>query len=105
MASKITIGCSPWGENCAQLGQPGYVELAQRELKAFKAQLERHFAAKHNGAKPTCHLVIVGNEHDYGTYYDVQASYRNGTEEVDAFWLESNTPENWDATATAELNA
>ncbi len=97
------IGSSPWGVSCAQVGQADYEEFARAECQAFLGQLQRHYLAA-NGKELPCKLVIKENLHDFGTYLTVDALFTDGEPSEDAaYWLEANTPENWDLEALAAL--
>ncbi|MDD2609491.1 MAG: hypothetical protein PHX60_07290 [Giesbergeria sp.] len=39
------IGPSPWGEECAQIGEDGYNARARAECRAFIGQILRHYPA------------------------------------------------------------
>ena len=102
MKARIGIGPAPWGTNCAQVGQPKYAECAQVECEAFKGQLLRVFESKF-GRGPKCTVTVQEIEHDFGRYYEVAVLY-DETSEEDAFWFDSNTPEEWDYEALMELS-
>lgn len=104
---RMSLGSAPWGVMPAQLGTDGYVERARRELEAYMAQLQRHYAAAHKGAQPPCRLAIAENPHDFDqnimTYYEVDALYSDERSRRAAFWLEKHMPEDWDHEAAAVL--
>jgi hypothetical protein len=102
---ELSIGCSPWGAECTQLGTLGYFSKAQTECRAFISQLKRHYAAAHGGATPPCDLAVKHNRHDFGIYFDVVARHEEGNEgqRAAAYWLEAHTPEDWDVEAAAEI--
>lgn len=97
----INIGPSPCGEDCAQLGSDNYGERARRECNAFREQLRRQFGPEPGSAR----LAVKSFPHDFGSYYEVVCYYDDSDETgMDyAFRLESETPENWDDIARAEL--
>jgi hypothetical protein len=102
MSFHLSIGITPFAEDCAQLGREGYELEARRECLAFINQLKRHYSERHGGAELPCRLDIKENPHDFGIYLDVVGYYGEGEPagaEAAAFWLESNTPEFWDAEA------
>lgn len=105
MLDEIELGSSPPDEPCAQLGDDGYEELATRECAAYVRLLQRAYAAAHDGQQPTCRLRVKRMPHDFGSYYEVVASYRSDDEEAvnAAFWLEGNGPQQWDEVARTEL--
>lgn len=101
MRDYLTIGATPPGEECAQVGSDGYYERAKKECRAFLNQLKRQFGDEPKGAD----LRVKGFSHDFGTYYEVVCYYDEESEEAAdyAFRLESETPEEWDAAARQEL--
>ncbi len=103
--AHLMIGSSPWGVDGAQLGQADYEEFARAECQAFIGQLERHYQAANGEALP-CKLIIKENPHDFGTYLTVDALFTEGeASEKAAYWLEANTPKDWDAEALLSLPA
>lgn len=103
MTETIELGSSPAAEPCAQTTDPNYSEKARAECNLYRAQLQRHYAAAHDGQPlpEGCRLVIKANSHDFGCYYEVAVKF-DGTSRaaIDAaFWLESNCPETWDSVA------
>jgi len=101
--AHISIGSSPWGEHCAQVGSPGYDLRGPSECRVYIEQLKRHYTATHGLSLP-CVLSTKSHPHDFGTYYEVQADFEEGTPAEDAaYWLESNSPELWDDRARKAL--
>lgn len=102
MRETVNLSPTPVGESCAQLGDADYYVRARKECGAFINQLIREFGPPPEGAG----LKITQNPHDFGTYLDVEAWYREG-EEAAAEWayrLEANLPERWDEAALLELS-
>ena len=97
----LTLGATPSGEDCAQVGTNGYATKARKECTAYKNQLERQFGSPPLGA----YLSIKGFPHDFGTYHEVVVRYdENDKEAVEyAFKLEGDSPANWDDEAKKEL--
>lgn len=98
----LSIGSSPSGEDCVQVGTAGYAIYGRKEARAFKHQLEREF--------PITHLIrayfkITSNSHDFGTYLDVEVVYdADDKASVNyALNVEANMPEHWDKQAHQEL--
>ena len=97
----LELGCAPSDEKCAQVGQDDYRLQAFRECNALRKQLRRMFGREpEKGA-----LIIKGNPHDFGVYYEVRCYY-----EVDdvpgknyAFRCEAEYPTEWDDEARKEL--
>lgn len=105
MVETIDLGPAPASEDCVQLGVDGYEIKANAECSAYINQLRRIYAAAHNGEQPPCRLRIKANPHDFGTYYEVVASFKDTDEAATnaAFWLENNSPLTWDEEALQEL--
>lgn len=101
MRDKIWLGSSPADEQCAQVGTDGYVEQATKECNAYIAQLRRQFGPEPEGAT----LKISWEEHDAGNYAEVVVSYdTQNTKAINyAFWVEGESPINWDDEARLTL--
>jgi hypothetical protein len=102
----VTVGSSPWGEECAQVGYTDYAEHAIAECKAFLAQLLRVAAVAGKTDFPAGFtLEVKAHPHDFGPYYEVGVTYDGdveGSAEL-AVWFSDHAPEEWDAEARAEL--
>lgn len=99
----LTIGPTPSGESCAQVGTPDYAKQARKECTAFINQLRRLFGEEPDGAR----LRIKSNPHDYGSYYEVTVQYDPEEAAALAYALkcEREAPEEWDDLARTELKA
>ena len=97
----ITIGSSPAGEDCAQVGSDNYAARARRECNVFIKQLRRQFGEEKGSAR----LAVKGFPHDFGTYYEVVCFYNDEDETGTdyAFKLEGAPPETWDDEAKRAL--
>lgn len=97
----ITIGSSPAGEDCAQVGTDNYTEQARRECNAYREQLLRQFGKEPGSAR----LAVKSFPHDFGSYLEVVCYYDDRDEAAMeyAFRLESECPERWDDEARAAL--
>lgn len=93
MRDYISVGAAPPDEDCAQIGQPGYRELAIAECKAYIQALRNKLGPEAEGAR----LTYRGFEHDFGTYYEVICFYDSARPEAEdyAFRCESNGPATW----------
>ncbi len=103
----ISLGSSPYEEDCAQIGRQGYETRALAECNAYLHQMERIArAAGFTLPNEKVELVIQPNAHDFGTYYEVNVRYDGDDEEVSrlVIFLDSNNPTSWDAEARTELN-
>lgn len=102
----LTIGCSPWGEDCAQVGRPGYGVQAEAECEAFKAQLLRVYEAAKGKLPKGVTIKVQTHPHDFGDYFSVDALYEDTEEACEAVsWIDDNVPEEWDEEARATLFA
>lgn len=105
----IYIGPVPCEEACAQVGDPNYYEKAKPECKAFIRQLwrtiEKEKGLTSDSAPDSFCLTIKSEQHDFGLYHEVVAKFDENDETAMelAYWVESNTPMNWDAQAKREL--
>lgn len=101
MKDYVTIGCTPSGEDCAQVGRDDYYERMRKETQAFVHQLRRQFGEEKYPAR----LSVKGFPHDFGTYHEVVCYYDDEDEDSVnyAFKLESEMPEYWDEQAKHEL--
>lgn len=96
----VTIGSSPAGEDCAQVGRDNYYEQMRKETSAFIKQLRRQFG-EHESAR----IHTKSFPHDFGSYHEVVVSFNDNDEAAMdyAYNIENNTPELWDEEALAEL--
>ena len=97
MFEYVSIGCSPCDEDCAQVGSDNYQARAKRECRAFVNQLWRIVFKEKGISKENApagfDIIVKGNSHDFGTYYEVNAKYNLESEESEeaeelAFFLE-----------------
>ena len=97
----LTIGSSPAGEDCAQVGSENYGEQSRKECEAFKNQLIRQFGNPPEGAR----LAVKSFPHDFGSYKEVVVFYDDASEPAMeyAYKLEGESPEFWDEEAKKEL--
>jgi hypothetical protein len=101
MTEWLDIGCSPWGETCAQVGTADYYPRARCECRAYIGQLRRLFGNEPDGAR----LIVKSNPHDFGDYLSVACQFDPANEAtvVYAYRCEREGPEEWDALAKHEL--
>lgn len=94
----LELGPVPSGEDCAQTSDPDYGVKAHAECTRYRQQLERHYAANHDGAAPPVRLFTKSNPHDFGSYHEVAVRFDSeDRKQVEAaFWIEGNQPEMWD---------
>jgi hypothetical protein len=104
MLDYLNLGSTPSDEDCAQVGSPDYQNRANKELDAYKAQLERMFPGweTHKNLK----FKKMWFPHDFGSYGEIVITFDpdNELEAATAIEIEWNTPTNWDEEAIKELN-
>jgi hypothetical protein len=104
MLDYINLGSTPSDEDCAQVGSPDYQNRANKELDAYKAQLERMFPGweTHKSLK----FKKMWFPHDFGSYGEIVITFDvdNELEAATAIEIEWNTPTSWDEEARKELN-
>jgi hypothetical protein len=94
MFDTLEIGSTPCDEACQQVGTKDYdPHKARLECQRFRTQLRQQFGEEPEGAK----LIIKGNPHDFGTYYEVACKYEMGNEKAEeyAFNCESEAWPQW----------
>ena len=65
--------------------------LARKEISAFQAQVLKSFKLPENFK-----LVVKSHSHDFGTYYELGASFEDTEEHWDFFYkLEDSLPKFW----------
>lgn len=103
MYDELVIACTPLDEPCVQVGSGLYGKWARKECRAFLNQCYRLLDATFPETHVT--LKIQSFPHDFGTYHEVVARFREDNEAVvdQAYWLEAHTPGEWDADAKLEL--
>lgn len=102
MRDRVTLGATPYGEDCLQVGVMHYQKYARLECQRYVAQLTRQ-----NPPPQGCRFVITSNPHDFGSYLEVEAEFdEDNDDQVEwAYALEGNPPEFWDEIAKAEIEA
>lgn len=106
MRDTLELGPAPVDEDCAQLGADDYVVRAVTECRAYINQLHRVYEKIWGTCVPKgLRLHAKKNNHEYGVYYEVAASFDDSDEQaVDAiYWFEANLPDKWDEEAMVEL--
>lgn len=93
----IELGSSPWGENCAQVGEDGYTKRALAECRVYARQIARHYPVPEDAR-----LYVKSFSHEFGSYYEVVGKGPFS-------WLDQiegdplGVLENWDEEALKEL--
>ena len=103
MRDSLSICCTPYGEECEQLGRDYRPHIAMAECRAFLKQIRRVCGEEPEGAR----LRISSNPHDFGTYHEVEVVFNNDNEKATtyAYDVESADLESWDDEAKKELAA
>lgn len=103
MSEYLTLGPTPADESCYPTNNNPQMERI--ELTAYRNQLTR--VLKLEFTSPCVSVVRKSFPHDFGSYSEICVIYNpDDSEQVrQAFWLESNTPGEWDGEAEEELKA
>ncbi len=97
----LTLGPTPCDETCYP--NTGDKKMQRIEMSAYQRQLLRVMSLEF-GDNLCVGLIIKTFPHDSGSYSEVCVVYNDHPQEIaQAFWLESNCPENWDGEAEKEL--
>lgn len=92
-AEYFNIGSVPCGERCTQAGENPHAQ--KLECLALTGQLERLY-----GKHKDCDLVMLRCEHEFGSYYELCALFKEDNEEALAHAQKMELlPEKWDAQA------
>jgi len=101
MASNcFEIGGSPYLEQGAQVGEPGYEEQAAQECRVLIEQIRRQFGPEPPGSS----LQVATNPHDFGNYYTVALYYHDEAGEDYALKVERELSGHWDAQSRHDLD-
>lgn len=90
----LAIGPTPAGEDCAQVGSPGYLEHIIQQCNRFIALIKDVCGEPPEGA---C-LRWKSFPHDFGDYHEVVVWFDNSLpESVDyAYHVDAHAPQTWD---------
>lgn len=93
----LSIGPTPYDEDCEQLGPNYDPTRARLECRVFADQISRTLGPTPEHAR----LVITSNPHDFGTYLEVAVRYNAHDEAATryAYRVESEAPTTWDDTS------
>ncbi|MEY3376411.1 MAG: hypothetical protein RL463_721 [Bacteroidota bacterium] len=103
MLDYVYLSPTPLETDCAQVGSDDYRERAKIEMNAFIGQLYRMFP---DSEDKNVMFKIKWQSHDFGTYGEVVAAYRDDDREAldYAIYIENNLPEYWDTHAMKEID-
>jgi len=98
---EIFLGPTPNAEKCAQVGTSNYTVLTNMEIQAYAGQICRQFP----DMPSSLILLKKGNEHDFGTYYELVVRFPIDDEKAVsyAYDMECKLPDRWDEVAISEL--
>ena len=102
MLEYQSLGPTPAGEDCVQVGDPDYANKASKECSRYRALLKMKFpqAGAHG-----CKFVRQAFTHDFGTYYEISIQFDDSRLESCefAYFVEGNIPEFWTDTKVEEF--
>jgi hypothetical protein len=90
----IWLGPAPAEEECAQVGRPNYREQVFAECRHYIEAIKKKCGEPPEGAT----LRIKGQEHDFGTYYEVVVEFDsdNGEAARWAYHVDASVPTRWE---------
>ena len=93
MRDYESIGASPCGETCVQLGSEDYSEKARAECRRFIDLIRTCCGPEPENAE----LIVKGSPHDYGTYYEVYVRFESESADASdyAYHCQTNAPAGW----------
>jgi hypothetical protein len=94
MENYFSVGPSPYEEECAQIGTPGYRNQAVAECTRYIELLRKTFGPEPDGAQ----LSIKWFDHDFGQYCEVVCYFNaESAESVEyAQRCEADAPATWE---------
>ena len=103
MNDHLEIGPSPYGENCAQVGDENFRLRASDEMNVYINQLNRMFG---NLIKDNRSIYFSKKwfPHDFGTYGEVVINFDDEKDYDVIYEIERNLPEYWDDEAKKQLD-
>lgn len=101
----LSLGSCPYEETPTQVGEANYNERTKKEATQFIRMLYGLLSDQFGPDNVAIAIRNKGFPHDFGTYHEVCAFYNpdNQKSVEQAFWLESNTPAEWDEQARKAL--
>ena len=94
MKDILYYGPTPVEEDCVQLSDPNYMELAKIECQRFIDLLRSKFGPEPKGAR----LFIKSQPYDFGAYMEVVCQFDTDYPESIqyAYNIDENVPCNWE---------
>ena len=103
MRDYITLGSTPYSEECAQVGSIDYYDKVYPEMKKYIELLNTIFPEV---KKYNCTFIFKEFEHDFGTYHEVVIIYDD--DDVNslnyAYFVSDEIPETWNDTKVRIYN-
>lgn len=99
----LTLGPTPCGEECQQIGENFDPIKAKKEMAVYIAQLQRQFPTWEADG---IYFRTKSFPHDFGSYSEVVVWFDDNDEKScqAAYNVEANLPEYWDVPATAHMS-
>ncbi len=100
MIEYLSLCSSPNAETCVGVG--GMTADQKAECRRYIELLHKLFP---DCAEKGVSLVTKREDHEAGTYYEVNASYRDDDEEAEDYanFIQSNLPEKWTDTQVLKM--
>jgi hypothetical protein len=97
MYDYIYLGPVPANEPCTQTTDDQYGVKAYAECSRYRDLLKRAYSEAHDGRECPARIMVKGESHDFGTYYEVVCKFdANDHAQCEAaYWLDSNSPTEW----------
>ena len=94
MRDYFVIGCSPYEEDCVQVGDPHYYQKMLVECHRFIELLRTICGPEPEGAQ----LAIKAFDHDFGVYHEVVCWFNTENEAARAYAArcEDDMPATWE---------
>lgn len=94
MKDCVYLGPTPPEEDCVQLGEANYNELAFDECRRYIELIRKKLGHEPAGAK----LKIKWSPHDFGSYAEVVCEFECDNNEAETYALncDNNGPLNWE---------
>jgi len=91
----LTLGTTPYEEDCAQVGSEDYYSAAKKEASKYVALLRELFGDERDHF---CVYKLKSFPHDFGTYYEVCIVFDDNDAESTqfAYFIEDMLPSRWD---------
>lgn len=94
MLNYESLGPTPAGEDCIQIGDANYSNKAGSECSRYRDLLKLKFP---EAGKYGCSFHRKSFKHEFGTYYEIVVQFDDSRGEAleYAYFVEANIPEFW----------